>query len=329
MEGKGEKMEIIRPPGLKEGDTVVVLTPSEPINSWRNFRRGVKTLESLGFKIKFGKYIKSIYQIYKAGTPEQRAEDLNLAFANPEIKGIFMATGGYSATEVLPLLDYDLIKNNPKVIMGFSNGTVISNAIFAKTGLITFYGFCIEYFFRRKTPYTIDSFLNMANLGGLDFIQRTKWKNLRNGKAIGKLMGGNLRSFIKLIGTSYLPDLTGGILFLEEHNDWSQDVEADLVQLEQADFFEEGKIQAVLFGKFYDVEIGSGDCEYRNAKKPKGFTLYHIFREKIPQHIPILANVDFGLISSLATIPIGVEAELSLRRGQCSQFKLIQPAVFV
>jgi muramoyltetrapeptide carboxypeptidase len=323
------KMEIIRPPCLKAGDTVIVLTPSEPINSWRNFRRGVKTLESLGFKIKFGKYIKSVYQIYKAGTPEQRAEDLNLAFANPEIKGIFMATGGYSATEVLPLLDYDLIKNNPKVIMGFSNGTVVANAIFAKTGLITFYGFCIEYFFRRKTPYTIDSFLNMVSFGELNFAQRTKWRNVRSGKASGKLIGGNLRSFVKLIGTPYLPDLADSILFLEEHSDWSQDVEADLVQLNQADFFGEGKIQAVLFGKFYDVEIGSGDCEYRNAKKPKGFTFYHIFREKIPKHIPILANVDFGLISSLATIPIGVEAGIFLKRGQCSQFKLTQPAVIV
>jgi len=322
-------METIRPPCLKVGDTVVVLTPSEPINSWRNFRRGVKTLESLGFKIKFGKYIKSVYQIYKAGTPEQRAEDLNLAFLTPEIRGIFMATGGYSATEILPFLNYDLIKMYPKLIMGFSNGTVVSNAIFAKTGLVTFYGFCIEYFFRRKTSYTIDSFLNMVSLGELDFTQRTKWRNVRSGKASGKLIGGNLRSFVKLIGTPYLPDLTDSILFLEEHSDWSQDVEADLVQLNQADFFGEGKIQAVLFGKFYDVEIGSGDCEYRNAKKPKGFTLYHIFREKIPKHIPILANVDFGLISSLATIPIGVEAEISLRRSQRPQFKLTQPAVIV
>jgi muramoyltetrapeptide carboxypeptidase len=320
-------MEIIRPPRLKESDSVIVVAPSEPVNSPRNFRRGVKTLESLGFKVELGKYIKSVYQIYKAGTLEQRAEDINFAFANPKIKGIFMATGGYSATEVLPLLDYDLIKNNPKVVMGFSNGTVVSNAIFARTGLITFYGFCIEYFFRRKTPYTVYSFLDMTSWGKLNFSQKTKWRNVRNGKASGKLIGGNLRSFVKLIGTPYLPDLTDSILFLEEHSDWSQDVEADLVQLNQADFFGEGKIQAVLFGKFYDVEIGSGDCEYRNAKKPKGFTLYHIFREKIPKHIPILANVDFGLISSLATIPIGVEAEISLRRSQRPQFKLTQSAV--
>ena len=81
-------MEIIRPPGLKEGDKVIVVTPSEPINSQRSFRRGVRTLESLGFEVLFGKYIKSTFQIYKAGTPEQRAEDINSAFGNPDIKGI-------------------------------------------------------------------------------------------------------------------------------------------------------------------------------------------------------------------------------------------------
>jgi muramoyltetrapeptide carboxypeptidase len=322
-------MEIIRPPCLKKGDRVVVVAPSEPINSWRCFRRGVRALEGLGFKVEFGKYIKSIFQIYKAGQPEKRAEDINLAFANPEIKGIFMATGGYSATEILPLLDYDLIKNNPKLIMGFSNGTVISNAIFAKTGLVTFYGFCIEYFFIRKNPYTIDSFLNVVSLGELDFNQRTKWKNLRSGKIAGKLIGGNLRSFIKLIGTSYLPDLTDSILFLEEHDDWSQDVEADLMQIYQAGFFNENKVQGVVFGKFYNVDIGSGDFEYKNAKKPRGFTLYNIFKEKIPKHTPILANVDFGSITSLATIPIGIEAEIFLRRNQKPQFKLTQPAVIV
>ena len=127
-----------------------------------------------------------------------------------------MATGGFSATEVLPLLDYDLIRKNPKLIMGFSNGTVVSNAIFAQTGLITFYGFCIEYFFRRKTPFTIDSFLNMASNGGLEFSQRTKWKNLRSGRSVGRLIGGNLTSFVQLIGTPYIPDLSGTILFLED-----------------------------------------------------------------------------------------------------------------
>lgn len=319
-------MEVIRPPCLKKGDKVMIVASSEPINSQRSFRRGVRTLESLGFEVLFGKYIKSVYQIYKAGTSEQRAEDINSAFSNSNIKGIFMATGGFSATEVLPLLDYDLIRKNPKIIMGFSNGTVVSNAIFARTGLITFYGFCIEYFFKRKTPYTIDSFLNITN-GGLEINQRTKWKNLRSGRAIGKLIGGNLRSLVKLIGTPYLPNLTNSILFLEEHDDWSQDVEPDLVQIHQAGFFNKNKVQAVIFGKFYNVDIGSGDSEYKNAKRPKGFTLYSIFKEKLPKGIPILANVDFGSITSLATIPIGVRAEIFLRRNQRSQFKLIEPAV--
>jgi muramoyltetrapeptide carboxypeptidase len=326
MEGKGEKMETIRPPGLKKGDKVMVITPSEPIGSYRNFNRGVGVLKSLGFQVEFSKYYRSVY-FYKAGLPEKRAEDINSAFANSEIKGVFMAAGGFSVSEVLPLLDYELIKNNPKVIMGFSNGTILSNAIFAKTGLVTFYGFCVEYFFRRKTSYTIDSFLNMASQGGIDFIHKSKWKNLRNGKIRGKLIGGNLTSFVQLIGTPYLPDLAKSILFLEEHDDWSQDVEAHLMHLRLSEFFELGMVQGVIFGKFYNVSIGSGDREYRNVKKPKGFTLYSIFKEKIPKHIPILANVDFGSITSLATIPIGVEAEIFIRRGQRPQFKLTQSAV--
>lgn len=136
-------MRIIRPKKLKNGDVVMVISPSQPISSARNFNRGVKTLNGLDFEVRLSQYVNAVFGMYEAGTAEQRNADLMQAFTDKEVKGIFMSGGGFLANKVLPLLDYDLIRKNPKMIMGFSDGTTLLNAIYAKTGLVTFHGFAI------------------------------------------------------------------------------------------------------------------------------------------------------------------------------------------
>ncbi len=319
-------MRRVKPIRLKAEDLVKIVTPSHPITSLRNFRRGVKTLEILGFKAEPSKRAKAISEMYKAGTAEQRAEDINEAFANQEVKAIFMSCGGFSANEILSLIDYKAIQKNPKVIVGFSDGTTILDAIYAKTGLVTFYGFSIENFFMRATRYTIDSFLSLVQEGSTKFQPITKWKILKRGRATGRLIGGNLLSFANLLGTPYFPDTTKSILFFEEHDDDTQGIENSLDRLILAGIFRESGAQGIIFGKMVDIKIGSKDRDIK-TQRPKNFTLYSILKKKLePYKIPVLVNVDFGYTYKLMTIPIGIRAVLNLTRKK-PIFRLLEPAI--
>ncbi|MDP2856282.1 MAG: LD-carboxypeptidase [bacterium] len=321
-------MRIIRPKKLKNGDAVMVVSPSQPISSARNLNRGVKTLNGLDFEVRLSQYVNAVFGMYEAGTAEQRNADLMQAFTDKEVKGIFMSGGGFLANKVLPLLDYDLIRKNPKMIMGFSDGTTLLNAIYAKTGLVTFHGFSIEHFFKRSTPYTVDSFLRIVQNNGTHFYPRTHWRILKPGRASGRLLGGNLLSFVNLLGTSYSPDLTNSILFFEEHDDYSEDVENSLTRLINADIIGGKLVQGIIFGKFVNIGIGSNDPDTKKWKTPKGFTFYQILKRLFADYdIPILANVDFGLTSTPLTMPIGVEAIMDLtNHKERPYFKLTEPA---
>jgi len=322
-------MRIIRPKKLKNGDAVMVVSPSQPIASLNNFDRGVKTLNNLGFEVKLSRYVTAAFGMYEAGTAEQRNADLMEAFSNKEVKGIFMSGGGFLANKVLPLLDYNLIRKNPKVILGFSDGTTLLNAIFAKTGLVSFHGFSIEHFFKRSTPYTVDSFSRIVQNSGIHFYPRTNWRILKPGRTTGRLLGGNLLSFVNLLGTSYCPDLTQSILFFEEHGDYSEDVENSLVRLLNADILGGRLVQGIIFGKFVDIIIGSSDKDTKKWKRPKGFTFYQILKRLFADYsIPVLANVDFGQTSTPLTMPIGVKAVMDLTgHKERPYFKLLEPAV--
>lgn len=320
-------MKTVKAERLKKGDLVTVFSPSQPISNSRNFWRGVRTLQSLEFKVETGKHVETVLGMYEAGTPEQRAADFNRALVGRKIRAIFMSCGGFLANKILPLLDYDLIRKNPKIIVGFSDGTTFLNAIYAKTGLVTFYGFSIERFFTRATKYTVESFLNIVQDGKTDFQPKTRWKILRKGRATGKLIGGNLLSFANLLGTSYFPDATNSILFLEEHDDYSEDIENSLVRLINAGLFEKDMVQGVVLGKMINITVGSGDPETHKLQRPKHFTFYRIVKNLLkPCKVPILANVDFGLTYKLMTIPIGIEAFLDLTKGE-PVFELKEPAI--
>lgn len=322
-------MRIIRPKKLRDGDRVMVISPSQPIASRRNFNRGIRTLEGLGFKVEKSPNAEAVFGMYEAGTYEQRISDLHLAFSDKKIRGIFMSGGGFLANKLLPFLDYELIRKNPKVMVGFSDGTTLQNAIFSKTGLINFYGFSIEHFFKRSTPYTVDSFSRTTRKGSVYFFPRTNWRILRPGRVSGRLLGGNLLSFVNLLGTSYCPDLTQSILFFEEHDDYSEDVENALVRLINADILGGKFVQGIIFGKFVNVDIGSNDPDTRQWKSPKGFTMYQILKRLLaPYSIPVLANVDFGLTNTPLTLPIGAKVvmDLTKHKDRC-YFKLKEPAV--
>ncbi|MBA4319808.1 MAG: hypothetical protein C0412_15520 [Flavobacterium sp.] len=228
-------MTIIKPKKLQKGDTVGIVSPSEPItqNLRKQFDKGVTVLQSLGLKVKFGKHIFDQY-FYNAGTKEARVEDFNSIWKDPTVKMILMSQGGETANHLLEGIDYETISKNPKIFAGISDGTTLLNAIFAKTGLVTYHGPDLLWVLGRKItePYKqnfIKTFFN-GNVGELHEdknwehqerkdIKYSGWRCIRGGKATGILIGGHSGCLSSTMLAGYGPNFENTILFLEGTDD--------------------------------------------------------------------------------------------------------------
>lgn len=305
-------MKITKPPKLKPGDKVGIISPSEPVIYKKKFLRGVETLKKLGFRVVFGKNVFKEYGAYMAGQDEERAADLNAMFRNPEIKGIFCSRGGMSSNRLLDIIDYKAIKKNPKVFMGYSDITVLLNAIFKKTGLVTFHGPTVEsvfsYGFSGKHKYTYEYFRKAVMQDSFIGVVR-RWRKLeilKKGKASGRLVGGNLSVLRTLIGTRYEPDWRGKIFFWEEVTETSQEIDFYLAHLRLSGVLK--KISGMAIGKLVDCDILRSDDDW---KKEKALPLDKIVLELCRDYkFPIIKGVAFGHYWPQITIPVGVKASL-------------------
>lgn len=188
-------MTIRIPKKLSAGDTIGIIAPSDPIlpTQMDNLHKGVAMLKELGFQVKLGAHIHSIALGY-AATPQEKAEDINHMFADPEVNAIICAQGGDSANAPLPLVDWEAVRQNPKVFLGLSDITVLLNAIYAQTGLITFHGNDILWGFGNVlAEYEKQEFLRILVDGEIGPIPANQArKTVRSGQAQGTLLGGNL-----------------------------------------------------------------------------------------------------------------------------------------
>lgn len=234
-------MKNIIPEKLKNGDEIRVIAPSRSMNilNEETISIATKRLEELGFKVTFGKNVKNeINSEYGCATIEDRIEDLHEAFIDKNVKAILTVIGGFNVNQILDYIDYELIRNNPKIICGFSDITALLDAIYAKTGLVTYYGPHYSSFGMKKgVEYTLKYFKSMFIEDGEMLIEDSKqWSDdpwfleqenrnfidnkgrqvLNLGEAEGKIIGGNLCTLNLLQGTEYMPDLDESILFLED-----------------------------------------------------------------------------------------------------------------
>ena len=317
-------MEEIRAKRLARGDTLALVSPASNVWEDSEIRHAREIISSLGFSIREGRHLFRRHG-YLAGTDTQRADDLNAVFADPNVSGIICLRGGYGSMRILPRLDYTLIRENPKVLIGYSDITALLNAIWARTGLITFHGPNANEPF---TGYTYDAFRNLLITptemmplatqpphqpapGSPHSIYRVE--ALQPGSARGPLIGGNISIIDRLIGTPYAPDFRGALLVLEDINESPRRIDAMLTHMWLAGAFEE--LAGVVFGQAVDCVPDSRHC----------LSIEEILLDRFgPLNIPVVRGFPIGHIPDKATLPIGAVAELDANAGTLT---LLKPAV--
>ncbi len=329
---------------LKPGDTIGIVSPS-----WfggdaylPRARRGVAQLERLGFRVKVARHACNNHG-HVSDTAEHRASDLHAMFADPEVTAILATIGGDHSCHLLPLIDWELILENPKILMGFSDITVLNLAIWSRTGLVTFNGptlltdwaeypempaFSQENALRAicipepagdlaPSAWWTEEFLDWST--GEDATRpraqtpSTGWRWLREGSAQGPLIGGCLESLQHLRGTPWWPDLTGALLFLEtsEERPSPEDVDGILMDYENMGVFEQ--ITGLIVARPYGYD---DDARER---------LHNVIVERTARFgFPVLANTDTGHTTPLQTLPIGCHAALD---SASNRFAITEAAV--
>ncbi len=314
-DAKGPK-PILKPAKLSPGDTVGMILPATLEFTPSLIDLGKEQLEALGFKVKIGAHARDRYGSF-AGTDANRAADVNGMFADPEVKGIFCYAGGWGTPRLLPLLDFELIRKNPKVLVGYSDITALLNAIRQETGLVTFHGPVAASNLR---PYSVDNLrravMSTEPLGLLEnppkeddeLVARTfRLRKIRGGRARGRLVGGNLTLFSALQGTPWQIDTRGAIVLLEDIHEAPYRVDRMLTQIAQGGAFEHAA--AVVFGY----------CTECDADGPVSFNIEEILDDHLAGlGIPVLSGLAFGHLPKMLTLPLGLEADLDVDAGTIS-----------
>lgn len=316
---------------LKSGDEVRVIAPalSLQIISKQNITQAVKTIESLGIHVSFGKHVNEV-DLMSSSSVTARIEDLHSAFADKKVKAILTAIGGFNSNQLLTFIDYDLIKNNPKIFCGYSDITALQNAIYSKTGLITYSGphfstFAMEQGLEYSLEYFKKIFFAKTEI---DIVPSKKWSDdawfldqnnrnfhdndgywiLQKGSAKGTIVGGNLSTLQLLHGTSYMPSIENAILFIEA--DSLTDGKYDIAEFDR-------QLQSLIhqphFNKVQGLILGRFESKFNMNKEKLEFI---INTKKELAQMPIIANVDFGHTNPMFTLPIGGLCETEAFNGK-------------
>ncbi|HQR47241.1 MAG TPA: LD-carboxypeptidase [Thermoanaerobaculia bacterium] len=322
--------EPLFPKAMKKGDTVALIRPASPSDEFDANETAVELVASLGLRPKLMPNA-GRKTFYLAGDDAERAADLNAAFADPKVDAVWCIGGGYGTSRILPFLEYETIRKNPKPFIGYSDITGTHNAIHRLTGLVTFHGPVAG---SVMSEFTLAGFKKVLMEGwkgriadAPQFIPREGvvdrnnrvWK-LRPGKARGRLVGGNISVFATLVGTPFEPELKGRILFLEE-------VDEDPYRIDRwlTGFLLTGKLAGlagVALGRFSGCRPGI----YKPSFSGLGtWTWQEVCADRFGKlGIPVVAGLAFGHVAENATLPVGALAELD---GDEGTLTLLEPAV--
>jgi len=299
----------LKPKRLRQGDTIGLISPSSRLPEVQKYDQIVEQIRQLGFKVKEGKNARNQHG-YLGGTDEQRVADLNAMFADASVDAIMPFRGGWGANRILADIDYELIKNNPKILVGFSDITSLLLAIYAKTGLITFHGPVGKSDWTDVTTQHFKKVLSGSRPA--TFAPPSKdicsscdsHTGITPGKAKGRLLGGNLSVLTAMIGSDYLPDWEGNILFLEDVGEDIYRLDRMITQLKISGILKQ--LSGFVFGQCVN-------CERSNSYSQ---TLQQVFQDHIrPLGIPAFSGAMFGHLSKMITLPVGLTAKIDADKG--------------
>ena len=287
------------PKAIKPGDIIGVIAPSDLIREkdLEYINESKKLFEDLGYKVKFGKNV-SVNSLSYGATAKQRAEDINNMFKDDEVKVIIAARGGEDSNCTFDYIDYESIKNNPKILCGFSDTNSIANVIYAKTGLITFNGPTFKSLTSWNTDYAFKELIKRLQDKSLELgVEEDKYETIQEGIAEGELIGGNLSLTTGLVCGKYSLDFTDKILFIEELGCESDPnlVNNHLYYMKQNGVFD--KIKGIWVG---------------NYEHESGIALEKILLDVLDGEysFPIIKSNNFGHCDKKTVIPIGTKARI-------------------
>ena len=315
---------LLKPARLKPGSVVGIVSPGganfvrEELDIVLDAVRGLQLVPRLAPHLldRYG---------YLAGKDRDRAADINQFFAEREVAAILPIRGGWGSSRILPYLDYKLIRQNPKIIVGFSDITALLVAIYAQTNLVTFHGpngltgwrqQQTEYFRRVLFAAEAVKFQNLKDSDDESRLMSVKNRiqTITPGRSRGKLIGGNLSVFSGIIGSPYMPDLRGAILFLEEVGENIYRIDRWMTHLKLAGVFD--RLAGFIFGQCPNC---SPDADYGSL------TLEEVVWGNIqPLGIPAYYGAAIGHIETILTLPIGMDVEMDATTGT---IQMLEPAV--
>ena len=314
---------LVKPPRLRPGDTVGLIEPAGFTDDGFDLDLVRETIVAMGLKPKDAPHLAQRHG-YLAGKDADRAADINAFYADPSVKALFAVRGGWGCARLLPYLDFATIRAHPKLLVGFSDITALHLAFAAKAGFTTIHGpnaasswgkLSWDAFravaFDAETP-------TFANPPGTEdrLVQRSgRIRTFRPGVARGRLLGGNLTVLAALMGTGWLPDFTGAILFIEDIDEAPYRIDRMLTQLALGGVL--GKLAGVIFGQ----------CSSCTAAGPSygGFTLSEVLQQHLePLGVPAFQGALFGHVANQFSLPEGVQAEMDAGAGT---IRLLEAAV--
>lgn len=295
---------LTKPRHLEPGDTIAIVSPSSPPPDDSDFERIRRWVVARGFTPREFPHTRDRWGNF-AGADADRAADISAAFADPDVAGILVTRGGTGGWRMVPHVDFDAVRANPKFFCGFSDITALHLSIATEAGLVTFYGpVAMSFATRKASAYSERHFLRAATipepLGAVekDPDDPFTWA-MAGGVAEGPLLGGCLSLLAAAVGTPWAPDWRGAILFFEDVHEDPYRVDNYLTQLRLAGCFD--GIVGVVIGEH-------ADCR---AKLPNSFTLEEVYRQHFAnQGVPVMVGLPCGHGTHIATLPLGVQARL-------------------
>jgi muramoyltetrapeptide carboxypeptidase len=288
---------IHKPPALRPGDTVGVVATSSTVEP-AYLERGVGVLNAMGYRVKVS--AKALDRVgILAGSDNDRAHDLNAFFADPEVKAIFGARGGYGCGRILPLIDFDAIRRTPKIFLGFSDATFLLNAMVERAFTVAFHGPMVAMDFARGlTQRSLDHLAGLLS-GETRSFELEAHEVVRPGRGEGELIGGCLSVIVATLGTPFAPKFDGRIVFLEDTGEKAYRIDRMLVQLRQAGAFD--GVAGIVFGAIRPVE---GDDRERAR------IAEFVAEQTAGLKCPVLFGIEAGHGTENLTLPFGVRARL-------------------